>query len=112
MIIARWTCEVPAEKREGLLRFMKEEMRGIYHAHGCQRHEILLPLAAGKRYFSFHDDLEPTMVVEELGFADRRTFETFLAAMDADPMAGRATARYETEFGVHDCTFTLLTLDA
>ncbi len=111
MIIAQWTYEVPEGKREGLLRFMNGEMRGIYRAHGCLRHEVLLPVAAGKRYSSFHDDLRPT-VGEHLGFADQRAFETFLETMDADPAASSATARYEAEFGVYNCAFTLLTLDA
>ncbi len=108
MIIAQWTCEVPPEKREALLQFVVSEMRSVYVAKGCIRHELYVPLAAGKKYFSFHEDLKPTVYVEQLAFKDARAFEEFLAAMDQDPTSKAAAGRYEGEFGVSQCSFTLL----
>ena len=111
MIIAQWTCEVPADQREGLLRFVRREMRAIYLAHGCRRHELQVPVASPSKYFPFHEDRTPTEYVEQLTFADRGALEAFLKAMDSDPVARSATARYETDFGVYNCAFTLLALE-
>ena len=112
MIIAQWTCEVPAVKREALLRFVTREMRAIYLAHGCRRHELQVPVASPTKYFPFHADRPPTEYVEQLAFGDQGAFEAFLKAMDADPAARSATARYEAEFGVYNCAFTLLGREA
>lgn len=108
MIIAQWTCEVPAKRREGLRRFVVGEMRAIYRAHGCRRHELWLPLPSRKKYFRFHVNLKASQYVEQLSFDDRPAFERFLLKMEEDPVARSATARYETEFGVRNCSFTLL----
>ena len=111
MIIAQWTCEVPAKQREGLRRFVKEQMRDIYRAHGCQRDDLLLPLPSAKKYFPFHRNLKPTLCVEQLSFPDRRTLGRFMKEMENDAVARSATARYMAEFGLHNCVFTLLTAD-
>ncbi len=86
-------------------------MRTIYLAHGCKRHELLLPFASRKKYLPFHRDLDRLNYVEQLSFADVQAFERFLATMDAEPVARSATARYTVESGVRNCAFTLLTLD-
>ncbi len=112
MIIAQWTCEVPAKHREGLRRFVNDQMRGIYRAHGCTRDEILFPLPSAKRYFPFHRNLKRTLYVEQLRFPDRRTLDRFLREMETDAAARSATARYGADFGVRNCVFTLLTGDA
>jgi len=111
MIIAQWTCDVPAKHREGLRRFVREEMRDIYLAHGCQRDELLLPLPSARKYFSFHRNLKRTACVEQLSFPDLRTLERFLRTMETDAVARSATARYGAEFGLRNCVFTLLTVD-
>lgn len=108
MIIAQWTCEVPPEKREALLRFVTSEMKAIYVAKGCIRHELYVPLASATKYFPFHRDLDPSVYVEQLAFTDTKSFEEFLAAMDEDPASKAAADRYEAEFGVFHCAFTLL----
>lgn len=112
MIIAQWTCEVPAKKREALLRFVKEEMKEVYLNHGCRRHELLVPIASRKKYFPFHEDLDRLTYIEQLSFEDLRAFEYFLGTMDEDALARAATARYETKFGVRHCRFTLLGLES
>ncbi len=111
MLIAQWTCEAPVDRREALLRFVMKEMKGIYRAHGCQRHELQVPLASPTKYFPFHKDLEAKVYGEQLAFADRPAFERFLETMDADPVARSAVARYEADFGVYNCAFTLLLVD-
>ncbi len=107
-IIAQWTCEVPPEKREALLRFVISEMRPIYLAKGCIRHELYVALASEKKYFPFHRDLDPNVYVEELAFTDVKAFEESVAAIDADPVSKAAAERYGAEFGVFNCQFTLL----
>ncbi len=111
MIIAQWTCEVPAKHREGLRRFIREQMRDIYLAHGCVRDELLLPLPSAKRYFPFHRNLKRTLYVEQLSFPDRRALDRFLQTMETDAVARSATGRYMADFGVRNCAFTLLTAD-
>ncbi len=109
MIIAQWTCEVLAKKRAALLRFVEEEMKEVYLTHGCRRHELLVPLASRKKYFPFHENLGRLTYIEQLSFEDLRSFEYFLGTMDEDALARAATARYEADFGVRNCRFTLLT---
>ncbi len=46
--------------------------------------------------------------MEQLTFRDRNAFEAFLAAIDSDPDAKATVDRYEAEFGVFNCEFTLL----
>ncbi len=111
MIIAQWTCEVPAKHREGLRRFVADQMRDIYLAHGCERDELLFPLSSETKYFPFHRNLKRTLYVEQLRFPDRRTLERFLREMETDAVARSATTRYMAEFGVRNCVFTLLTAD-
>ncbi len=111
MIMAQWTCEVPARHRDALRRFVNEQMRDIYLAHGCTRDELLFPLPSAKRYFPFHRNLKRTLYVEQLSFPDRRTLDRFMREMEMDAVARSATARYMAEFGVRNCVFTLLTAD-
>ncbi len=111
MIIAQWTCEVPSKHREGLRKFVQEEMQDIYLAHGCQRDELLFPLPSLKKFFPFHRNLKRTLYVEQLRFPDRQTLDRFLREMETDSAAKSATARYTAEFGVRNCVFTLLTSD-
>ena len=59
----------------------------------------------------FHRNLKGTAYVEQLRFPDIRAFEAFLATMADDTAPRSATARYEAEFGVRNCAFTLLSLD-
>ncbi len=108
MIIAQWTCEVPPANQRSLLRFATTEMRSIYRSHGCLRNEIYVPVQSTKKYFPFHGNLKATQVVEQLAFPDLKTFESFLESMAKDPTASAATDRYMGEFGVFNCTFTVL----
>lgn len=107
MILAQRTCEVPPEKREALLGFVASEMKGIYLAKGCTRHELYVPTPSAKKYFAFHVERKPTEIVEQLRFADVKAFEGFLAAMEQDPTAKAATGRYERDFGVFNCSFAI-----
>lgn len=105
--MVQWSCEVPPEKMEDFLKFAKDKLKPFHESHGCKRLELFIPLDVGKKYFPYQSTQKRNRYTEQLIFNDLQDFEKFLEDVKKDPQAEEIIGRYEREFNVSSCSFTI-----
>lgn len=108
MILVQWSCEVPTEKLDNFVKFVKEKLKPLHESHGCKRLELFMPLKVQKKYFQYQFTQKGNRYTEQLIFNDLQDFENFLKAVGKDPRAKEILESYEKEFNVSSCSFTIL----
>ena len=107
MIMAQWSCDVPLEKWEDFLKFVKKKLKPFYKSHGCRRHELFTSMDS-KKYFSYQITQKKNRCIEQLFFNDIEAFERFNNSVDTDSHAREIVGLYEKEFGVTSVIFMIL----
>jgi len=107
LILVQWSCEIPPEKLDNFIEFVKEKLKPFHEWHGCKRLELFIPLKVQKKYFPYQVNQKGNKYIEQLIFNDLQDFENFLEAVGKDPHAKEILESYEKEFNVSSCTFTI-----
>lgn len=109
MILVQWSCEIPLEKLEDFIKFVKEKLKPFHESHGCKRLQLFMPIELEKKYFPYQVTQERNRYTEQLIFNDLKDFESFLEAVEKDPRGKEITGSYGKRFNVSSCTFMILT---
>lgn len=105
--MAQWSYDVPLEKWEDFLRFIKKKLKPFYESHGWKRHELFTSLDS-KKYFSYQIVQKRNRCIEQLSFDDIEAFERFHSSVGTDSHVREMVGLYETEFGATSCSFMIL----
>lgn len=109
MILVQWSCEIPTEKMEDFIKFVKEKLKPFHESHGCKRLELFTPMDPQKKYFSYQTAQAANRYTEQLIFNDLEDFEDLLETVEKDPRGKEIIESYGREFKVSSCAFMILT---
>lgn len=102
MIVAEWSFNIPKGKSEELRRFLREEIKPLWRAHGAV-HEAYRCI--GKRYFDYQTSDDETRIVEQIRFKTIEDFERFFRDYRKDAKDYQILKDYESRVGATNPMF-------